>query len=71
MAPETLTIFTGAPKADLSVFVTANGDGLHYTGQRASDTITRDDREILRTLDVIDNCQPGRNLITWVGAGPP
>jgi hypothetical protein len=30
-APETLTIFTGAPKADLSVFVTANGDGLHYT----------------------------------------
>ena len=33
--------------------------------------ITRDDREILRSLDVIDNCQPGRDLITWVGASPP
>jgi hypothetical protein len=30
-APATLTVFTGAPTADLSVFVTASGDGLHYT----------------------------------------
>jgi hypothetical protein len=31
VTPTTLIVFTGAPRADLSVFVTASGDGLHFT----------------------------------------
>jgi hypothetical protein len=30
ITPTTLTVFTEAPRADLSVFITASGDGLHF-----------------------------------------
>lgn len=37
--PAPLTVFTAAPTADLSVFVTASGDGLHYVSTVQTDLV--------------------------------